>query len=81
MVDLTSSWEYNKSKNPISQLQIESAYFNVIVKSKPKASFDKLYSILVQMAKQSFDEQVSRRFKGNLMQETPLLTKEMARNI
>lgn len=79
--DLNSSWEYNKSKNPISQLQIERAYFNVIVKSKKDASFDNVYSILVQMAKQSYAEQISRRFKGNLIQMTPLLTKEDAKNI
>ena len=81
VVDLTASWEYNKSENPISQLQIEKAYFNVLAKSKPNASFISLYSMLTKMAKQSYDEQVFRRFKGNLTQETPLLTKEMAKNI
>ena len=60
VVDLTSRWEYNKSKNPISQLQIERAYFNVISKSKPNAKFEDLYALLTQMAKQSYDEQLSR---------------------
>ena len=81
IVDLTSRWEYNKSKNPISQLQIEKAYFNVLSKSNPKQSFDSLYATLAKMAKQSYDEQILRRFKGNLTQETPLLTKQMAKQI
>ncbi|MBO5345121.1 MAG: hypothetical protein J6A51_04420, partial [Clostridia bacterium] len=72
---------YNKSENPISQLQIEKAYFNVLTKSKPNLTFEDLYSYLSQMAKQSYDEQLSRRFKGNLVQEKPLLTKQMAKQI
>ena len=81
IVDLTSRWEYNKSQNPISQLQIEKAYFNVLSKSKTNANFNDLYATLSKMAKQSYDEQVSRRFKGNLTQENPLLTKQMAKQI
>ncbi|MBO5884657.1 MAG: hypothetical protein J6Q51_02570, partial [Clostridia bacterium] len=81
VVDLTSAWEYNKSQNPVSQLQIEKAYFNVLVKSNPNASLDNVYSILTKMAKQSYDEQTSRRFKGNLVQEEPILTKEVAKTI
>ena len=81
VVDLSGRWEYNKSKNPISQLQIECAYFNMLVKSYPSASFENIYSILTQMAKESYKEQLFRRFKGNLTQEKPLLTKKIARTI
>ena len=81
LTDLTSRWEYNKSKNPISQLQIEKAYFNVLAKSQPNLSFNERYDLLKQMAKESYDEQVFRRFKGNLTQENLLLSKDMAKEI
>ena len=80
-MDLKSSREYNKSKNPISQLQIECAYFNILTKLNPEANFDSIYSTLSLMAKQSYEEQTSRRFKGNLTQEKPVLTKKMAKTI
>lgn len=81
LVDFNSYREFNKSINPISQLQIERAFFNVLVKSHPSVSFENLYSILTKMAKQSYKEQVFRRFKGNLIQEKPLLTPKMAKTI
>ena len=79
--DLTSGWEYNKSEKPISQSQIEKAYYNVIIKSKPNLTFTESYNLLEQMAKDSYEEQVFRRFKGNLTQENPLLSKESAKSI
>lgn len=81
IIDYNPTWEYNKSENPISQLQIEKAYFNVLAKTNPNANFEKLYSYLMQMAKNSYEEQLSRRFKGNLIQEQPMLTKQMAQTI
>lgn len=81
VVDITCAYEYNKSINPVSQLQIERAYFNMLVKSKPNESFNSLYVLLAKMAKKSYDEQVFRRFKGNLVQENLLLTKEEAKII
>ena len=81
VVDITGAYEYNKSTNPVSQLQIERAYFNMLVKSKPNESFNSLYVLLAKMAKKSYNEQVFRRFKGNLVQENLLLTKEEAKII
>lgn len=79
--DLTSRWEYNKSENPISQLQIEKAYFNVLLKTNPNLNFNESYDLLSKMAEQSYKEQTFRRFKGNLTQENLLLSKDMARAI
>lgn len=81
MKDLTSGWEYNRSEKPISQSQIEQAYFNVIMKSQPNLTFNECYDLLEQMAKESYNEQTSRRFKGNLTQENPILSKSLAKSI
>ena len=62
-------------------MQIECAYFNVLTKTKTNLDFEKSYSLLKQMVKQSYEEQALRRFKGNFTQEEPLLTKKIAKTI
>ena len=72
---------YNNSKNPISQKMIEVAYFNVIDKLYPNETFDQKYQRIVQMATDSYNEQKSREFNGNLYSIKPALSKKIAKQL
>ena len=72
---------YNNSKNPIDQLQIEKANFNMLQKIDKDASFDSVYGTLAKMAKQSYNLQLSAMVEGNLKQEVLMLSKPEAKKI
>lgn len=74
-------FEYlNESDKPILQKTIESAVFEMISKTSEK-SFDELYCLLERMAKETFLEQKSRKFRGSFCQENVLLKKDEAYKI
>ena len=67
---------FNHSINQIDQLMVEKVYYNMLKKKMKGAREKEVLSILSKMAKDSFDEQTSREFTGNLTSPQLLLFNE-----
>ena len=64
---------YDHSKNKIEQLMIETIYFNMFQKTGRFKDVNELCANLVDMARDSFDDQVHRGFVGGNLTERELL--------
>ena len=72
---------YSLSKNQIDQKMIETAYANIMHKVDKNATSKDIYDAIKIMAKESFKNQVKRKFVGNLTKATPIITKSEIENI
>ena len=80
IVDIIDFNEYqnfrNNSKNQINQKMIETAYANIIHKTYPNQKPNEVYDVLKQMARESYKEQMSRQFLGNITQPNLVLKRK-----
>ena len=72
---------YSLSKNQIDQRMIETAYANIMHKVDKNATSKEIYGAIKIMAKESFKNQLNRKYVGNLTKSTPIITKREIENI